>query len=253
MNAKNEPLQDFLPTDARVDRPKPLRDQVRRSLIDLIVNYKLRPGQHLREIALADQLGVSRVPVREALLALAQEGWVDHVQDRGAFVHVPTRKEVMDTFDVRSLLESEAASIAAKTATASDIKALRSLCTVGRRAVRANDQESIVYANSQLHRSIVTVADNRELARVLDSIAERVNWYFSPIARTRGMDSWEEHDGIIDAIEAGDRELSGRLMGQHTRRTRGVYFGEHGNGDGTLSEADLDALHELQANDQVPG
>lgn len=229
-----------------VSRPGPLRDQVRKAVIDLIVHYKLPPGEHLRESLLAEQLGVSRVPVREALLALAHEGWIDHKQARGAFVHVPTRKEVMDTFAVRSVLESEAAALAARAITPEGVDELRAICAQGRRAVEAGDQALIVQANAQFHRRIVQFADNLELTRLLASIAERVNWYFSPVARTRGMDSWDEHAEIIDAMQSADSARASELMNLHTRRTWGVYFDEHSENATALPDGD--ALHDFRSN-----
>ena len=77
-----------------VARPVPLRQSVYETLVDLIVNADLRPGQHLVETDLARQLGVSRQPVREALHRLQAEGWVELRPAQGAFVHVPTDQEV---------------------------------------------------------------------------------------------------------------------------------------------------------------
>ena len=76
-----------------VERPAPLRQSVYEALVELVVEGRLRPGQHLVETELARQLGVSRQPVREALHRLEAEGWVDLRPNQGAFVHVPpTRK-----------------------------------------------------------------------------------------------------------------------------------------------------------------
>src|SRR6476661_11247128 len=101
-----------------LQRPVPLRQSVYDALIDLIVGGELPPGQHLVETELARQLGVSRQPVREALHRLEAEGWVDLRPNQGAFVHVPTDKEVDQLLDVRELLEVETARLASRAVTA---------------------------------------------------------------------------------------------------------------------------------------
>jgi DNA-binding GntR family transcriptional regulator len=92
-----------------VQRPVPLRQSVYESLVELVIDGRLRPGQHLVETELARLLGVSRQPVREALHRLEAEGWVDLRPSQGAFVHVPTHHEVDELLDVRELLEAETA------------------------------------------------------------------------------------------------------------------------------------------------
>jgi DNA-binding GntR family transcriptional regulator len=207
-----------------VARRAPLRDEVRHKLVELIIHHKLAPGEHLRESQLAAQLGVSRVPVREALLALAQEGWVEHRPERGSFVHVPSAQEVEDVFAMRVLLESEAAFLAASRAQPSDIEELRRLCENGRGAVAKNDSQLVVEANADFHRRIREIAGNAELVRILTSIAPRVSWYFTPVALFRGEQSWVEHERIVDALRVGDAAQAREIMAQHTRETWNAYF-----------------------------
>lgn len=205
-------------------RRGPLRDEVRQALVDLIIHYKIAPGAHVRESQLAEQLGVSRVPVREALLEMAQDGWVDHRPGRGAFVHIPSDKEVVDVFAIRVLLEAEAASLAAASATTEDIREFREICRLGRKAVMKDDSELVVKTNAEFHRRIMDLADNSELSRILSSISRKVNWYFTPIALSRGEQSWIEHEQLIDALEAHDGDGARMIMAAHTQKTRETYF-----------------------------
>ena len=99
---------------------------------------RLPPGQHLVESELAGHLGVSRQPVREALQRLNTEGWVDLRPAQGAFVHEPTEEEADQLLTVRTLLEAEAARLAAANANAAGIQALEDLCAEGENAVAAN-------------------------------------------------------------------------------------------------------------------
>ena len=96
-------------TMPKLERPGPLRERVYEALLQLITTRALRPGQHLVESELAQHLGVSRQPVREALQRLNTDGWVDLRPAQGAFVHEPTEDEADQLLTVRTLLEAEAA------------------------------------------------------------------------------------------------------------------------------------------------
>src|SRR2546429_5740878 len=136
----------------RIDRPVPLRERVYQAMQDLIISRRLAPGQHLVESELAEILGVSRQPVREALQWLANEGWVDLRPGYGAFVHAPTHEEADQLLAVRSLLEAEAARLAALNAGAEGIERLKELCNQGTKAVAEDDIDGMVAANAAFHR-----------------------------------------------------------------------------------------------------
>src|ERR1700751_650336 len=118
-----------------VERPVPLRQSVYEALGELVIAGRLSPGQHLVESELARQLGVSRQPVREALHRLEAEGWMDLRPSQGAFVHVPTDKEVDQLLDVRELLEGATARLAALAATPGTVARLRAAWEEGEAAV----------------------------------------------------------------------------------------------------------------------
>jgi DNA-binding GntR family transcriptional regulator len=204
----------------RVARPAPLREAVYESLTDLIITRALRPGQHLVESELADQLGVSRQPVREALQRLQTEGWVDLRPAQGAFVHEPTEGEVDQLLAVRCLLETESARLAAQSATPADVKQLRRVLREGRAALAAGDIPTVVRANSELHGLVTEMSGNAVLAELIGLVDRRVRWYFTPIARTRGTVSWREHAELIDAIAHGDEQRAADTMRRHTEATR---------------------------------
>src|ERR1044072_1929857 len=99
-----------------VERPAPPREAVFEGVVEMIITRELQPGQHLVEKDLADALGVSRQPVREALQRMHTEGWVDLRPALGAYVHIPTESEADQLLAARSLLEAEAAKLAAENA-----------------------------------------------------------------------------------------------------------------------------------------
>lgn len=206
----------------RVQRPAPLRQSVYDALLDLIVTGGLRAGQHLVESELAGVLGVSRQPVREALQRLNTEGWVDLRPGQGAFVHEPTEDEVDQLLAVRTMLETEAARLAAQHADERGIGRLRSIVEQGLAALKENDVDALVARNAELHALITELSGNQVLAELTAQVDRRVRWYYTPLALHRGADAWAEHGELIDAIAAGDGERAAQTMREHTERTRRV-------------------------------
>lgn len=208
----------------RIDRPVPLRERVYQAMQELIISGNLAPGQHLVESELAQTLGVSRQPVREALQQLNSDGWVDLRPGYGAFVHVPTDNEVDQLLAVRCVLEGESARLAASEADAEGIARLRELCERGEAALAGDDIDAMVAANAELHRFVTELSGNEVLLGFVTQVDRRVRWYYRPIARQRGERSWQEHRKLIDAIEKGDGEEAARIMREHTERTRESYL-----------------------------
>jgi DNA-binding GntR family transcriptional regulator len=210
----------------RLEPGRPLRERVYEALEELIVYHVLEPGEHLVEAELAHRLGVSRNPVREALHMLNKDGWVDLRPRHGAFVHVPTVKEVDEVFDVRRVLEAEAARRAAGKATRESVGRLRELLAQGAEALRLGAEKELIDANSAFHVAVVETADNKTLAAMLMRLDKSVRWYFAPVAGPRRGASWEEHEQLVDAIEAGDGARAAAVMKSHTDATRRAYHAE---------------------------
>jgi DNA-binding GntR family transcriptional regulator len=185
-----------------VKRPAPLRQAVYQALVELIVNHTLKPGQHLVEAGLAEYLGVSRQPLREALRHLQTEGWVDLRPALGAFVHTPTGEEADQVLSVRSVLETHSARLAAERSTPEDVERLWELQNQGSDAF------------------ITELSGHAVLAEMIGTVDRRVRWYYTPIARPRGKDAWREHADLINAIADKDADTAGRIMADHTGRTR---------------------------------
>jgi len=218
-------LSSGLPHGAvpRLERPGPLRDRVYEALLELIITRALGPGQHLVESELAGHLGVSRQPVREALQRLNTEGWVDLRPAQGAFVHEPTEEEADQLLTVRTLLEAEAAGLAAADPTEAGLAELHEIQRLGLDAVARDDVDAAVALNARFHRAVMELAGNTVLAELAAQVDRRVRWYYTPIARQRGRKSWDEHRELIAAIAGRDAELATRLMREHTEHTRRSY------------------------------
>lgn len=220
-------LSSGLPQGAvpRLERPGPLRDRVYEALLELITTRALQPGQHLVESELAGHLGVSRQPVREALQRLNTDGWVDLRPAQGAFVHEPTEEEADQLLTVRTLLEAEAAGLAALNGDDEGLDALEELLIRGMAAV-ANQPDDIATAvalNTAFHAKIMELSGNAVLAELGRQVQSRVRWFYTPVARLRGKQSWQEHQYLLEAIARHDQERATRLMREHTEHTRRSY------------------------------
>lgn len=211
-----------LPSERRITRPVPLRENVYNAILEMIVEGELKVGQHLVEADLAGRLGVSRQPVREALQGLNADGWVDLRPALGAFVHEPTPAEADELLVVRGLLETESARLAAENAQPAGIEELRECCRRGQ-ALEGSDASSLVAANAELHAAVARHSGNTVLAGLVSQVDRRVRWYYRPVARDRCAQSWEEHAELVEAIAAGDADRAVEVMRRHTELTRLAY------------------------------
>ncbi|MER5555456.1 GntR family transcriptional regulator [Streptomyces sp. NPDC002793] len=210
-------------TVPKLERPGPLRERVYEALLELITTRALSPGRHLVESELAGHLGVSRQPVREALQRLNTEGWVDLRPAQGAFVHEPTEEEADQLLSVRTLLEAEAARLAAANSGRPGIEALEELCSQGEQAVAADDVDRTVATNAAFHAKVMELAGNVVLSELAAQVDRRVRWYYTPVARQRGTQSWIEHRELIAAIASRDEQRATEVMRAHTEHTRRTY------------------------------
>jgi DNA-binding GntR family transcriptional regulator len=216
----------------------PLRDRVYETLEELIIYRAIEPGQHLVEADIAKRLGVSRIPVREALQLLARDGWIDLRPHQGAFVHQPTSREVDDVFSVRTLLEVEATRLAASKATHDSIPALRKILRTGRESLARADERALVMLNSQFHAHITRMGENEVLAGLIARLDKRIRWYFARVVMSRGSNSWKEHAEIVEAVAARDPDRAAEAMRRHAERTRSAYFREKGHAPRAFREAE---------------
>ncbi|MEV4730635.1 GntR family transcriptional regulator [Saccharopolyspora sp. NPDC049426] len=208
----------------QVARPVPLRETVYEAILELIITGELKPGQHLVEKELAEALGVSRQPVREALQWLQKDEWVDLRPGYGAFVHSPTPEEADQLLGVRTLLEAESARLAAVNSTKDGVAELKQIYKSGLAALKADDVEAVVAANAELHAKITEMSGNKVLNELAAQINRRVRWYHTPVAKSRGKQAWDEHSALIDAIAKKDGDTASRLMREHTEHTRKSYL-----------------------------
>lgn len=201
-----------------IPKRKTIRNQVVRQITDLIISGALPAGTRLTELGVAQMLGVSRVPVREAFLILQGDQWIDIQESQGAKVHVPRPNEVKDIFEIRMSLESDAAALSAQRHN-TECEELFALAQAGKTAMMENDsidRKTVSDLNERFHNQIAHLSGNLILAKIIELMNKKTQMYFTVnITTPRGLGAWDEHLAIVDAIAAGNHQEASALMRTH--------------------------------------
>lgn len=182
-----------------------------------ILKGVLLPGARIDEAALMQTFGVSRTPVREAILELAAVGLVDQRAHRGAFVADVTLEEIFDVYEVLAELEGLCARLATRRMETTERRALADLHKKMGTLLGAKDRERYIELDYRFHGMLVTAARNATLKDQLAMCLKRI----APVRRTsmelvRDMKrAHQEHGEMVDAITAGDAERAERIMTEH--------------------------------------
>lgn len=203
-----------------LDEYKPLRDVVFENLREAILEGKLKPGQRLMEVQLAEQLGVSRTPVREAIRKLELEGLVVMLPRKGAYVANMSLKDVIDVLEIRASLEGLAASLAAERINPDDIKKLEKIAKEFEELTIASDVDTLLKKDVEFHECIFKATNNKKLHQLINSLWEQV--YRFRVTYISDYDSSlsivNEHKLILDAIKKGDNELAKKYAREHIEK-----------------------------------
>jgi len=188
------------------------------SLTKAIVEHRLQPGAKLVEQKLADQFGVSRTLVRQALYRLSQNRLIKIEPARGAFVAAPSEAEAKQVFEVRRMLEAGMVRAFVTTAKASDIKALQAHMTQEKLAVQRGDVPGRTELLGDFHVRMAKLMGNDVLAHLLlDLISRSALITLMYQTSTAAAHSHDEHEAIMKAIKARDADQAVELMDAHLR------------------------------------
>ncbi|GAA4714963.1 GntR family transcriptional regulator [Pseudonocardia yuanmonensis] len=207
---------------------------VARVLREEIFSGNLQPGEPLPERALAESLGVSRTPVREALFTLQSEGLVELTPNRGATVRTITSQDIVQIYSLRAVLEAYAAGEAARTRTGADLDALVDAQAKLERVGLSGTAGDQALADLAFHKLISDATGSRLLQTIMGQVlAFTVSYrsrYSYPAERT--AIATEQHRGILEALRAQDGPLAERLMREHVESSRAfalAHFDESGH------------------------
>jgi DNA-binding GntR family transcriptional regulator len=192
-----------------------LREVVADEIRQMIVSGELPPGERLFEDRLAEQLGVSRNPVREAIRALEGTGLVEVIPRRGAYVSQLEPGRARQLLELRQVLEGYAAELAARNRTDDDLDRMRRCLDEGRDATANGDVVRAAAVHREFHLLIERASKNEYLEPAVAPLRHQTELVFSMLADQRGVTSWDEHERMLDAIERGDVDAARDATRRH--------------------------------------
>ena len=200
-----------------MDEFLPLRDVVFNTLRRAILTGQLKPGERLMEVHLANKLGVSRTPIREAIRKLELEGLVIMIPRRGAEVARITEKSLKDVLEVRRALDALSVELACDRITEEDMKRLLQACQDFEKAAKGKDASVIAKADVALHDIIVEATGNQRRAQLVNNLSEQMYRYrFVYIKEESKHDMLvAEHREIYESIASRDKERAARAAKLH--------------------------------------
>ncbi|MCC3870075.1 GntR family transcriptional regulator [Terrisporobacter mayombei] len=204
-------------TKLNLDNYKPLRDVVFENLRTAILEGNLKAGQRLMEVQLAEQLGVSRTPIREAIRKLELEGLVVMLPRKGAYVANMSFKDLIDVLEIRASLEGLAASLASERLRDEDIVELERVAKEFEKSVRETDIDNVLKKDVEFHEKIFLMANNKKLYHLITSLWEQVHRFRVTYVSNyeASLSLVDEHNRILEAIKAGNSELAQKYATEH--------------------------------------
>jgi DNA-binding GntR family transcriptional regulator len=193
----------------------PLGQVVIDALRKSILAGAYKPGERLVEDRLAVEMGVSRIPIREALRGLAAEGLIDIAPRRGATVAAFSQQSVREMIEVRATLEALNARLAARHRAPVIVRALERVLAQGNAAAAKGDAASLVELNAQFHDLLANAGQNSILGELMRTLRSRTTPLFASMSRRRAKETWNEHAAIVQAVIAGDEERAATLAADH--------------------------------------
>ncbi|MEI6719718.1 MAG: GntR family transcriptional regulator [Betaproteobacteria bacterium] len=209
-----------VPARRRGSLGKTVAEQLRR----LILTGQHKPGERLVEDKLSAELGVSRVPIREALRTLAAEGLVDLPPRRGASVAQLSPAIAHDLVEVRATLEGLNARLAARHHEPAIVTELHQVLTEGNAAAQSGNVDDLVRLNGAFHDKLAQAGRNSILWDIMRTLRERTSLVFAANTNRRSREDWEEHSRILAAVIDGDEELAALLATRHVHQAAEAAF-----------------------------
>jgi DNA-binding GntR family transcriptional regulator len=205
----------------RHDRRK-VTDWVYEELKNAIVELRLPPGEPLREASLADRLGVSKTPIREALTRLEREGLVETTSFKGAVVTGYSRQDLIEIYELRELLENLAVRAAAESMDTAGRAQLTRIGRESRKLARGGDTAKLTLLLSEFDALVFAQVHNRRIRALIENLQAHLTriGQLTTVIPGRILASVDEHDKIIEAIGAHDADQAERYMSEHIRSVR---------------------------------
>lgn len=196
--------------------------RVYRAIKKAILSLEIKPGEMLGIGTLAEQLGVSRTPVRDALLLLEREGLVTIKPQKGAIVSPISRRDVEEIFELRTVLESYAARVAAIRLTDEDLAQIEKTLEESKRKFEQGQEVAAADLGRHIHNVIIRRVDNERLTRSLSELEAQYTRirHLAAVIPGRFVESHQQHYQILEALQARDAERAAQAMSEHFASVR---------------------------------
>lgn len=196
---------------------KSLRERVIGSIREAIESGAIKPGSRLVEASIAEQMGISRAPVREAIQHLEQEGFVRSIPRKGSFVIELARQDIAEIYSLRSALEGLAIKLAMPSITEKEIQDLEALVVDMGAAADKRDMSQLVESDHGFHEYLVRLSNNSRLVHAWLRMSAQMRVFFMMKDKLYKdpIDIVRTHDPIIEALRSGDPELAHDSLIQH--------------------------------------
>jgi DNA-binding GntR family transcriptional regulator len=198
---------------------KPLGEIVFDHLKESILKGELKPGERLMEIALAEEMGVSRTPVREAIRKLEKEKFVEMIPRKGAYVADLTKQDILEVLEIRYVLEGLAAKLAAKKMKKPDIERLKQNVQDFKEAIENMDRTTMIDNDNAFHDIIYEATENEKLIEIIQDLHDQYQRF--RLVYFNEFDDYAEvcrrHEVICEAIVAGDEERAKEEAEEHVK------------------------------------
>ncbi len=192
--------------------------QIYEALRDRIQQGELRPGDRLVEDRLAEDFGVSRNPVREAIRMLSADGLIDVNARRGVYIAVPDPAKIQELVEIRAVLEGHNARLAARRGNPKLLAAAGRILARGQAALNAEKFDSLGKLNVDFHKALARASENESLSEMLGAMRLKSSLGFAMNDPVVQAQSWQEHAGILQAILDGEEDTAETLSRSHVLR-----------------------------------
>lgn len=215
----------------KIDEPKLLSEDIADSIKTAIIKGKFKPGEKISEGELAESMGISRTPLREAFRRLENEGFIQIIPRKGAVVSEIDAKEAISLYEIKSVLEGLAARLAAANMKEKEISKLEKINNELKELIDKNDLESFYRVHTRFHEGFVKACGNKRLIQMISNLNDHFS-RFGIISLTlpgQFEKAFQQHAEIIEAFKGGDEDIAeqkvktnvltgGRVLVEHLSR-----------------------------------
>jgi DNA-binding GntR family transcriptional regulator len=229
------PMAKELPSFPNIIVPPSLKEIAFEAIKESIVANRLRPGAIYSEQAIARELGISKTPVREALIKLTSKGFVTILPRKGFQVNTLTERHIREIFEFRYALEG---SVMLHIASTISDKSIRKIEAILDKAAKAHDRKSFIRLDREFHRYLASLTQNRYIMGALENIWDLFEWVATVVYLLKGRphEAVQEHKAITEKLKTHDTEGAVAAMEEHLRITERRFLSHLSTEHGEMQE-----------------